>query len=153
VFGYERRMIRALLLPLVGAVLLGCAGTRERPSNAQPESERAVRSLIAAFNAHDAERMLEHVSPEIEWLNVKGATVTVQTRGSEALGKAMREYFAAVKNAHSELEELFVNGRFVSVRERASWDGKSGRRSGRAIGIYEVEGGRIVRVWYFPPQP
>jgi hypothetical protein len=140
---------------LLAVLSIGCATTapNAKVPSARSEPEHVVRGLIDAFNAHDADRMLAFVSPEIEWLNVKGPTVSVQTRGSEALGNAMREYFQTVRNAHSELEELFVNGRFVSVRERASWDGKSGRRSGSATGVYEIEGGRIVRVWYFPAQP
>lgn len=142
------------LVPLLA--LIGCAtsGGDAARSAATPSPEvQVVHAFIAAFNAHDADALIAVTHPDIEWLNVKGDTVTVQTRGQEALRKAMSEYFAQIPSARSELEAVFATGPFVSVRERASWEGKKGPRSGRAAGVYEIVDGRIRRAWYFPAVP
>jgi hypothetical protein len=64
----------------------------------------------------------------------------------------MTGYFQQVPTSHSELEELFVTGRYVTTRERAEWRNAQGPQVQRAVAVYELDGGRILRVWYFPAQ-
>ncbi len=35
----------------------------------------------------------------------------------------------------------------------ARWQGKNGERTQSALAVYEVEEGRVRRVWYYPVQP
>ena len=46
-----------------------------------------------------------------------------------------------------------VSGRYVTVRERASWTSKSGeKRSQASLAVYEIRDGLVARVWYYPAE-
>lgn len=111
-----------------------------------------VEAFMAAYNDHDVEAMLELVHPEVQWLSVEGDSIHVEADGASALGRAMRGYFASTPSSHSIVDDVMETGRFVSVRERATWKGKGGTRAQSALAVYEVENGRILRVWYYPAQ-
>ncbi len=43
---------------------------------------------------------------------------------------------------------------FVAVRERVNWrDADEVKHAQIALAVYEVEGAKIRRVWYYPAQP
>ena len=51
------------------------------------------------------------------------------------------------------LEDSLVSGRFVTVRERASWTSESGEeRSQASVAVYEIRDGLVARVWYYPAE-
>ena len=65
----------------------------------------------------------------------------------------MTSYFDGIPSARSALEESMVSGRFVTVRERASWQDKNGEeRSQVSVAVYETRDGRVARVWYYPAE-
>ncbi|NGX15587.1 nuclear transport factor 2 family protein [Wenzhouxiangella sp. XN24] len=113
---------------------------------------RLVEQFLAAYNAHDVDTMLMHVHPDVKWLSVDGDSVTLETAGASALGEAMREYFASVPSTRSIAHALLEAGRYVSLHERAHWEGKECPVSQSALAVYEVEDGKILRVWYYPSQ-
>ena len=131
-----------LLLWTAGAVL------------AQPASpEAAVRANLDAFNRHDVEALVATVAPDFAWFNIDGEKLLPDTRGRDALRKGMAAYFKSQPSVRSGFESLTVNGAFVSVKERASWNNKVGEpRSQVALAVYEVRDGLILRVWYFPAE-
>jgi hypothetical protein len=112
-----------------------------------------VERFVEAFNRHDVDAMLALAHPEIQWLSVEGEKISVETAGVAALGESMRKYFRSLPSSRSSIEGVVEAGRFVSVRERARWQGKSGERTQSALAVYEVEEGRVRRVWYYPAQP
>lgn len=108
-----------------------------------------VERYMAAYNDHDVEAMLELVHPDVQWLTIDGDRIRVETDGADDLAEAMRGYFEAVPSTRSSIESLMVSGKRVSVRERAHWESSGQSRSQAALSVYEIDDGRIVRVWYF----
>lgn len=111
--------------------------------------DEVVERYMAAYNDHDVDAMLELVDPDIQWLNIDGDRISVETEGAEALAEAMRGYFEAVPSTRSSIESMMVSGNRVSVRERAHWTSSGQSRSRAALSVYEIADGRIARVWYF----
>jgi len=113
----------------------------------------AVEALMRAFNAHDVDAMLACVTDDVEWFHVQGASLAVETSGKEALRTGMTSYFEGIPSARSALEKSMISGRFVTVRERASWQDKNGEeRSQASVAVYEIRDGRVARVWYYPAE-
>lgn len=115
--------------------------------------EQAVRANLAAFNRHDVEALVATVAPDFAWFNVDGEKLLPDSRGRDALRKGMTAYFKSLPSVRSDFESLTVNGAYVSVKERASWQSKAGLpRSQSTLAVYEVRDGLILRVWYFPAE-
>lgn len=120
---------------------------------AEPDSVRGiVEQFTAAYNQHDLDAMLALVHPDVQWLSISGDVVSVEAAGAAALREGMRQYFAAFPTSRSTVEAILVAGRFVSAWERAHWEDARGVRTQHALAVYEVEGARIRRVWYYPAQ-
>ena len=65
----------------------------------------------------------------------------------------MTSYFESTPSARSIIEDSMVSGRYVTVRERASWKTGSGEeRSQASVAVYEIRDGLIARVWYYPAE-
>ncbi len=125
------------------------------PANAEPAAdgpEATVRAFVAAFNAQSVAALLSHVTDDVEWLNVNGSSIAVETSGREALGRSMTDYFAGCPSCRSELETFSRAGSRVTTLERAMWESKSGPKSQRSLAVYEFQGDRIRRVYYFPAE-
>ena len=137
-------------------VASGCAhrGSARPQSHDAPPGLRVVHAFVAAFNGHDPKAMVALTHPDVEWLSVDGDRISVDARGHDALREAMTAYFASTKNVGSVLEAVVATGRFVTARERVFWDAKDGtERTQAALSVYEMDGERIRRVWYFPAEP
>ena len=123
------------------AVLL-CASVALAESTALSTAKK----LLAAFNAQDAEAMAALVTDDFELIYVddagKGAVALV---GPEALKKEMTGYFKALPEVQSEIEGVVDGERFVSFRERIV-GGQS------SLAVYEIDAGKIRRVWYYPAE-
>ncbi len=144
------------VVALCALVASGCAhrGSARTGGDEAPPGLQVVRAFVAAFNAQDPDAMVALTHPDVEWLSVDGDRVSVDARGHDALREAMTGYFASTKNVASALEALLATGRFVTARERVFWDTGTGEaRTQAALSVYELEGERIRRVWYFPAEP
>ena len=120
------------------------------PDVALDSSSATVRAYIRAYNAHDIPALLSFLDSDFVWLNVAGDSVAVEVRGKEAVESGLHDYFRALPTARSEAETMSALGPWVTIRERAHWQGKNGPRSQAAISVYEVREGLIRRVWYYP---
>lgn len=109
-----------------------------------------VKSYFAAYNAHDVAGVIRLLSADFTWLSVTGDSVTVEVRGAAATRSSLVEYFQDFPSAKSEMEAATALGPWVTVRERARWQGTAGPRSQAAISVYEVRAGLLRRVWYYP---
>jgi hypothetical protein len=109
-----------------------------------------IRAYVQAYNAHDIDAVLSFLAPEFVWLSATGDSLTVEARGPATVRTQLTGYFRQLPSARSELEELTVLGPWVSVKERAHWRASAGQRSQAALAVYEVRGGLIRRVWYYP---
>jgi hypothetical protein len=141
---------------LVGTFLL--AGAREMCAQAAPAvptprdttAAAVVQAYVRAYNAHDVDAVLSFLAPDFVWLSASGDSLTVEARGRAMVRTQLTGYFRGLPSARSELETLTVLGPWVSAKERAHWTGSAGPRSQAALSVYEVRGGLIQRVWYYP---
>jgi hypothetical protein len=141
---------------LVGMLLL--AGARDMcaqvspapPSRRDTTAGAVVQAYVRAYNAHDVDAVLSFLAPDFVWLSASGDSLTVEARGSAMVRTQLTGYFGQLPSARSELEALTVLGPWVSATERAHWTGSAGPRSQAALSVYEVRGGLIQRVWYYP---
>lgn len=86
-------------------------------------------------------------------VSVQGTSVSVEASGKDALRQGMASYFRSIPSARSTIEDSMISGRYVVVRERASWKDKNGEeRSQAAVAVYEVRDGLVARVWYYPAE-
>ena len=138
------------LVVIAGCILAESYATLARqPAN----HETVVRKFEAAFNKHDVAAMTALVADDVQWLSVNGDKLSVETSNKAALSAWLTSYFKNCPSCHSEFEAVMVAGSFVTVHERAVWEGKSGPKTQRSLSVYEVRNGLIRRVWYYPAEP
>ena len=85
-------------------------------------NEQRVRDYVSAFNKREIDTMLSMVSDDIQWLNVAGDKITVETQGKAKLRESLTAYFKSMPNAKSELEWVRVTASRV-----AAWSEPVGR--------------------------
>ena len=122
------------------------------PSFAESNRFEQVEQFVAAFNDHNAERMAQYVTEDVQWLSVNGDKITVETSGKENLVAAMSGYFKSCPSCQSQLEDFTVLGSRISVVEEASWRGNGELRSQKSLAVYEFSNNLIHRVYYFPAE-
>lgn len=144
-------MIRPILMAVL-AVLLpwSSASTEPAPEAMALEPAQTVEAFIDAFNRRDMAAILELAHPEIEWLSLRAAELSVEARGATALESSLSSYFQGCSSCRSSVEVVAVNGAFVSAVETAHWEASGAPRSQTSLSVYEIAEGRILRVWYFP---
>jgi hypothetical protein len=113
-------------------------------------NEQRVRDYVSAFNKREIDTMLNMVTDDIQWLNVAGDKITVETQGKTKLRESLAAYFKSTPSAKSELEWVQVTASRVAALERAAWQSKSGPKSQASLCIYEFRDGLISRVYYYP---
>src|SRR5262245_55749352 len=116
------------------------------------DHEKQVRDFVAAFNIRDLTKMLELADDNIQWLNVNGAKISIETEGKAALKASMEKYFRGCSTCKSSLEWVQAAGSRVSAREIAHWTSKSGQKEQSSLSVYEFQGDKIIRVYYFPAE-
>ena len=109
-----------------------------------------VRAYFAAYNVHDVDGVIRLLCADFTWLSLSGDSISVEVRGANAIRSSLVQYFQDFPSAMSEIESATALGPWVTVRERARWQGTAGPRSQAAISVYEVRGGLLRRVWYYP---
>ncbi len=135
-------------IALLAALALPLAAVAQAP---EPDSRQVVERFLEAFNSHDVEAMLALAHPDVQWLTVDGDKISVDTAGQAALRDSMKSYFASLPTVRSTFESTMVAGPYVTVVERARWQGKSGERTQAALAVYQVQEGKVRRVWYYQP--
>ncbi len=114
-------------------------------------SEAALlRDYLDAFNRHDADAVAAFCAEDVKWLSVDGDKVSPETSTRAQLLEWLVGYFKSFPTVRSEFLSLEQTGPILSVRERASWENKTGQRvAQQAVGVYEIRDGLIRRAWYF----
>ena len=137
--------IRPLLLTLL---LVGSMSLADESGE-----ERLVRSYLDAYNAHDLDGMLRHMTDDVRWMMVSGDDIEVISKGKGRLTTAMTAFFTAMPSGRSEAVTMQTVGRFVSVIEQAIWETPDGGGTQCALSVYEISDDLIVNVWYYSEQP
>jgi len=139
------------LIFFIGVVSASALVSGYRTSAISPTNNEAVmRKFEAAFNNHDVAAMTALVAQNVQWLSVNGDKLAVETNGKAELEKWLKGYFQSCPSCRSEFEALMIAGSYVTVREKAMWESKSGPKVQRSLGVYELRDGLIQRVWYYP---
>ncbi len=145
-------MKRMLLLAALG--LAACAPDAERHEDdeAAGPNVATVKALMTAFNAHDAEKMREYWHDDVTWIEIVGEQASVVTDSADALHSELVAYFESYPEVSSSLEDIAVNGDYLTAVERPVWKQDGERKSQASIVVYEFSDGKIKRFWYYPPQ-
>lgn len=105
-----------------------------------------AEALVDAFNQHDPEAMAALVTQDFELFYVDDNGVTgLALQGSEQLATEMTAYFATNSLVQSTIADAVDGPAYVSFREQIV-GGQS------SLAVYEVRGGLIKRVWYYPAE-
>ena len=140
----------AVLIILAAA----CSPDAERaaPPAATSDAERVVIDLMEAFNAHDADKMREFWHGDVVWFEVSGDQSSAVTTSASQLHNELVAYFNAYPTVSSSLENISVNGNFLTAIERPIWEQDGERKSQASMVVYEIIDGKVKRFWYYPPQ-
>jgi len=110
-----------------------------------------LRAYLDAFNRHEPEAVAAFCAENFKWFSVDGDQTPVEVEGRTPLREWLTGYFKSFPTVRSEFLAVEQVGPYLTVRERASWDNKEGKRvSQQALGLYEIRDGLIQRVWYYP---
>jgi len=131
----------------------GCAGpgTTAEANQASAELERQARAFVAAYSAHDVDKILSHLSDDVEMIKADGSSV----RGKEAYRKDVELELKALPDLTMETENTFATEDQVCIQ----WNAKgteSGAAKGaeafagkavsfRGVTILKVREGKVVR--------
>jgi len=141
-------MKRLLQLLIICTSLVVVAGSN---TDSQPKSnEQRVRDYVAAYNERKLDVMMAMVSDDVQWLDIAGDKITVETQGKTKLRESLTSYWKSVPTSKSELEWIQSTGSRVAAKEKAIWQAKSGEKSQSSLSVYEFQNGLIARVHYFP---
>ena len=120
-----------------------------RPATAPDTSgETIAMAYLDAVNRRDVAALTALADAAITWSMVEGDSLRVIARNAEAFGRVHRERFARVPSARAHVESINRAGAYVFLRDQVT-DGAEGPRTGLAI--CEVRGGKLRRLWTFPP--
>jgi len=147
-------MVRVIVILMMALTALACAPDAERNAAPPPTGEavEVVQGLMAAFNEHDADRMREYWHSDVTWIEIAGDQSSTVTTSAAQLHNELIAYFEAFPSVSSSLENIIVNGNYVSAVERPVWEEGGERKTQASVVVYEITDGKVKRFWYFPPQ-
>ena len=139
-------MFRPLLLSVAFALSSGCVTSRVGSLPAP------IATQFAAFNAHDPVALAKNVTEDFTFYLVDGDKMSVEVRGREELKTGITDYFGSYPTVRSEAVGQIPQGSYIAVRERVRWTDAKGDHVQEALSVYELKGGLIRAVWYFPAE-
>lgn len=107
-----------------------------------------VDQFINAYNQRDAEAMGALSASGIRFMSIAGDQVETWLEGRDSIAATLA---SATPGSSSVVVDTSVNGKFVTVTEKAIWN--EGQSSQCAVSVYEIESEKILNVWYFDAQP
>lgn len=134
------------------------AQTAEAPATAQvaitsdPVKAQTVHAYTRAFNERDVEAMLSLATDDVKWISLDRTDLLLGADGPENLRTTMQEYFDSCSSCRATLRWTKTTDARVVALEEASWDAEGERKSQSALSVYEFEGEKIARVYYFPAE-
>ena len=134
--------------------IVACAPDAERnaPPLAAGENVEIVNGLMAAFNDHDPDKMRKYWHDDVTWIELSGAQASTVTTSAQQLYDELVAYFEAYPSVSSSLENIAVNGNFLTAVERPVWEEGGERKAQASVVVYEIIDGKVKRFWYYPPQ-
>ncbi|MGX5172907.1 DUF6265 family protein [Aliikangiella sp. IMCC44653] len=108
-----------------------------------------VKHYLSLFNQQDSQAMLRWVTDDIQWFNFYNQKMNLETRGKEALLKALDSYFAS-SNTQAVLLNATEQGEFISATEKVTWTQQGVVKTQCSLVVYQFDSGLIKQVWYYP---
>ena len=105
------------------------------------DPEIIVQEQLDGYNARDINAFLQ---PFAENVKVYGANGELRTQGIEEMRKGYSDFFETTNDLHCSVKNRIVIGNKVIDEENITANGESFS----AIGIYEIENGKIARVTF-----
>jgi len=124
----------------------------------ETENRRIIEEAFAAFNAHDADRYVQHVADSYVW---ESDAFPAPVRGREATKQTLQMFFQGFPDLHLEIEQMITSGDFVVVRWQASGTHKgefngiaATNRSAKVRGctVDEIRNGQVVKSSHYSDQ-
>ncbi|MBT2644207.1 nuclear transport factor 2 family protein [Bacillus sp. ISL-41] len=107
-------------------------------------SEMLAQKQLDAYNKQDLEQFLSVYSDDVVIFEFPGDKVT--TRGIDEMRTRYGKLFTDHPNNHAELLARIVHGNRVVDHELVT--GRENSEPKKAVAIYEIEGEKIVKVWF-----
>ena len=126
--------------------------TAQVPITSNPAKANAVHAYTKAFNTRDVDGMLALATDDVEWISLDGRELLMGADGAETLRVTMLEYFDSCGSCRATLRWTKTTDERVVALEEASWDTDGERKAQSALSVYEFEGEKIRRVYYFPAE-
>ncbi len=114
------------------------------------DGEETVRRFVEAFNQRDIDAMLGLSAPDMKWMSISGQQIAIETSTRAELQNAMSGYFQSTPGTKSEIRHIYESGAFVYALEEAFWTANGVEKSQCSMAVYELAGGKLQHVWYFP---
>jgi uncharacterized protein len=110
-----------------------------------------VRRGYEAWNSGDRSWVLEHMSPEVEWITPPDDPDPATYRGLEGVEEYWAQWRAAVGQLNFKVEKMVDAGQHIAVTASRSGIGEhSGLQvSDRVVQVFTFEGDTCVRVTEF----
>lgn len=111
---------------------------------AQKTSGEILKNLIAAFNSHNVDKLLAHMTQDIEFWDV---SLQEPIRNKTELKKYLQEYFDAFPDVRWDLRNVIDNGQYAC----GEWV-MTGTQEGELLGMkptgkhVELRGVEIIKV-------
>lgn len=134
---------RRAITILSSAAALSMAPCARAATDPAPDSEAIVQAQLEAYNAHDIDAFVATYADDAQ---VFEHPATLLADGSAQI----RERYAArfkEPNLRAEIVKRIVMGNRVIDHERVTRTFPEGPGVSEAVAIYEVQGGKIARVW------
>ncbi|MFT9596447.1 nuclear transport factor 2 family protein [Mesobacillus sp.] len=107
-------------------------------------SEMLAQKQLDAYNTQNLEEFLSVYSEDVIIMNFPGNEIT--TRGINEMRTRYGRLFKQHPNNHAELLARMVHGNKVVDHELIT--GRENSEPKKAVAIYEIEGEKIVKVWF-----
>lgn len=111
-----------------------------------------VQSFVRAYNAHDLDAIAKLLTEDVQWHALDRDALATKANSRAELLQQLAAYFQEYPNARSVMEQSFVSGPYVAVRERAFWKREGKTMSAASLAVYQTANGRLARAWYYPAE-
>src|SRR4051794_7737026 len=113
-----------------------------------PADASVVRRLYEAREAHDLETTAQLIDADVVWHEPYEYLGTL--RGRDAVMSAIRQSMAETHDTFSlRVTDLLASEAHVVALVDFTAERHGGRMSGREIGVFKVDHGRITEVWFY----
>lgn len=144
-------MLRLFSVFISFSLIVGCHfNVKVEQQIENSEVDNLAVEFVAAYNAHDSEKMLSFVHDDIKYMYIDGASIYTETKDKTELSYFLKNFFNNKPNAQSEIISSHQNDRFIHQVEKAIWQNKKGEvRAQCSLSVYELKDKLIINVWYY----